>query len=184
MEKRIRRIAISVMGVCLWIIYLLESELSGYGIYTFISYQIHELISLLPFILIGITLIWLIILVIRIVKKKNDKEDMLFTAILLIFAVLQGDFIFQSYNTSTNFIRATVENIDSVNGEIEIRNETGQTILLDAPELVRNMVCTDGTEYFITYRFDKTSRLEGKLQMISYARNSDPGHLEAGPCEK
>ena len=62
----------------------------------------------------------------------------------------------------------TVENTDVTKQEMTVRNKEGQAIILETPELVCNMVQTDGTEYLVTYVFDHTDSWEGKLQMISY----------------
>lgn len=167
-EKMARRIIILVVGICLWIIYLLESELSGYGIYTIISYRTHESMSVLPLIMLGITIIWMIFLIVKTVKRENDKEDIFFAVILLVLAVPQAYYLYKMDNRVTSSVVVTVENTDVTKQEMTVRNKEGQAIILETPELVCNMVQTDGTEYLVTYVFDHTDSWEGKLQMISY----------------
>lgn len=178
--KRGGRIAVSVIGICLWVIYLLEEELANYGIYTVISYRVHEIMTALPFVLTTATLIWLILLIVKIVKKKNDKDDIVFAVILLIFTALQGYYFYSISGRYTTALFATVESADNAGTEMKVRTEDGRIITMETPEMVCNMVRTDGTEYFITYTFDEEDPLEGKLQMISFVRETDPDVIISG----
>lgn len=178
--KRGGRIAVSVIGICLWVIYLLEDELANYGIYTVISYSVHEMMAALPFVLTTATLIWLVLLTVKIVKKKNDKDDLIFAVILLIFTVLQGYYFYSINGRYTTAMFATVESADNAGTEMKVRTEDGRLITMETSELVCNMVRTDGTEYFITYTFDEENPLEGKLQMISFVRETDPDVIISG----
>lgn len=180
MSKRKSRAAVSVIGICLWVIFLLEEELAGYGIYTIISYNVHEVMAVIPLAIITITFIWLILLIVKMVKKKNDKDDIIFALILLIFTILQGYYFHSMSGRHTATLFATVESVDSVSTEMKVCTEDGQIIAMQTPELVCNMVRTDGTEYFITYSFDEENPLEGKLRMISFVRESDPEKIISG----
>ena len=44
MEKRSKRAVVLLCGIGLWIFYLFQQELAEHGLYTIISYNVHELL--------------------------------------------------------------------------------------------------------------------------------------------
>ena len=49
-----KRAIVVLAGIWLWTFYIFQEELSRYGLYTIISYNIHEIASVIPFLCIGI----------------------------------------------------------------------------------------------------------------------------------
>ena len=59
-----------------WMFFLLEEELAFYGIYTLIDYRVHEIAAIIPMLAIPATVIFLVIEIVSIVKKKGEKRKM------------------------------------------------------------------------------------------------------------
>lgn len=121
MGKYGKRAIVVLAGIWLWIFYIFQEELSRHGLYTIISYNIHEIASVIPFLCIGIVAVILIGLYI----KENSK--------------------------GTTTVIASVESVDDQNGEIIIIDAAGQKITLQSPELVNRIIETDGQKYIIQY---------------------------------
>ena len=121
MGKYGKRAIVVLAGIWLWIFYIFQEELSRHGLYTIISYNIHEIASVIPFLCIGIAAVILIGLYI----KENSK--------------------------GTTSVIASVESVDDQNGEIIIIDAAGQKITLQSPELVNRIIETDGQKYIIQY---------------------------------
>lgn len=121
MGKYGKRAIVVLDGIWLWIFYIFQEELSRHGLYTIISYNIHEIASVIPFLCIGIAAVILIGLYI----KENSK--------------------------GTTTVIASVESVDDQNGEIIIIDAAGQKITLQSPELVNRIIETDGQKYIIQY---------------------------------
>ena len=118
MEKKNRRIITFLIGIYLWTLYIFQNEMADYGMYTVISYRTHEVASVIPFLCIGVTIIWFAYLLLRIMKKQVDKSDKVFIIILLGLVLLQGNYIRQmsSQWTTTAFVK--IERIDETQGII------------------------------------------------------------------
>ena len=121
MGKYGKRAIVVLAGIWLWTFYIFQEELSRYGLYTIISYNIHEIASVIPFLCIGIAAVILIGLYI----KENSK--------------------------GTTTVIASVESVDDQNGEIIIIDVAGQKMTLQSPELVNRIIETDGRKYIIQY---------------------------------
>ena len=81
MQKRNKRAFIPLCGVCLWIFYVFQEELARYGLYTIISYNMHELAFVIPFLCMGTAVIWCGYLLAKAVKRKCDRQDKDFVGI-------------------------------------------------------------------------------------------------------
>lgn len=79
MEKRSKRAVVLLCGIGLWIFYLFQQELAEYGLYTIISYNVHELASVIPFLCMGTAVIWCGYLLVKAAKKKCDGQEYLIT---------------------------------------------------------------------------------------------------------
>lgn len=172
MGKQSRRIIVILSGLCLWTAYIFQEEMANYGMYTLVSYSIHEVASLIPLLSIGLTAAWAVYLLIRMVKKKSDRSDKIFAAVLLVLVVLQGCYLHHAFNVCTSVILVTVESIDENQGEIVVIGVDGYTgarrrMVLEAPMLACHMMETDGQTYLITYGHRKNNPTEGTLYMVS-----------------
>jgi hypothetical protein len=160
-EKFITALSI-IIGVFLWMIYLFDAEMSRYGIYTIFSYRTHEMMSIIPFVCIIITAIWLLAVVIKVIKEKNIKSHLILGIILLVFFVVQTKYIYNAFQTvSTSFV-TSIERIESDKMSIVI-NSNGNELTLECPQIVLEVFKTDGTEYGITYEWNKSNPNHGKL---------------------
>lgn len=162
MEKRNKRAVILLCGVCLWIFYVFQEELARYGLYTIISYNMHELASVIPFLCMGTAVIWCGYLLVKAVKGKSDRQDKVFAGILLAVIFLLGYSIYQETAAASITVVSSVESVDMQEGKLVIKDDDGEKVTLESPELVNGMIETDGTEYLITYEWNgKTSELQG-----------------------
>lgn len=167
MEKRNKRAAILLCGVCLWIFYVFQEELARYGLYTIISYNMHELASVIPFLCMGTAVIWCGYLLVKAVKRKCDRQDKVFAGILLAVIFLLGYSIYQETAAVSITAVSSVESVDRQEGELVIKDAEGETVILESPELVNGMIETDGTEYLITYEWDGKTSEARRVRMIS-----------------
>ena len=121
MGKYGKRAIVVLAGIWLWIFYIFQEELSRHGLYTIISYNIHEIASVIPFLCIGIAAVILIGLYI----KENSK--------------------------GTTTVIASVESVDDQNGEIIIIYAAGKKITIQSEDLVNRIIESDGQKYIIQY---------------------------------
>ncbi len=142
-EKIITALAL-IIGLILWILYLCDSEMSRYGIYTIFSYNTHEIMALIPFLGIIITAIWFIYKLIKILKEKNIKSHLLLVILLIALCVIQTKYILNtSQKVVTSFV-TSVERIETDKMSIVI-NSNGNDLTLECPQVVLEMFKTDGT---------------------------------------
>jgi hypothetical protein len=96
------------------------------------------------------------------IKEKNIKPNMLLTTLLLVLCIGQTMYLSNGFQTvSTSF----VTNIDKINTDkMEIIIKTDRyDLTLDCPMIVLDLLKTDGTEYGITYEWNKKNPSHGKL---------------------
>lgn len=161
MEKRSKRAVVLLCGIGLWIFYLFQQELAEHGLYTIISYNVHELASAIPLLCMGTAVIWCGYLLVKAAKKKCDGQDKIFVGILLVIIFLLGHYVYQEASGVSVTVAATVESVDMQKGEIVIKDPEGKAVTLESPELVNGMIETDGQEYLITYEQNgETSELQ------------------------
>lgn len=66
MAKQSKRFIILLSGLCLWTFFIFQEEMANYGIYTLVSYSLHEVASLIPFLVLalqlhGLCIFWLVL---------------------------------------------------------------------------------------------------------------------------
>ena len=98
MGKYGKRAIVVLAGIWLWTFYIFQEELSRYGLYTIISYNIHEIASVIPFLCIGIAAVWFVYLLVKVIKKESDRYDQVFLIILLAAVILIGLYIKENSN--------------------------------------------------------------------------------------
>lgn len=167
MEKQSKRVIALLSGICLWIFFIFQEELSYYGLYTIVSYSLHEIASLIPLLCIGTAIIWCGYLMVKLVKRQGDRYDMFFMMILLVIIFFLGRYIYWWSDISSVSDVATIERVDRVSGEITIKNTEGQSLTLQSPELINRLLETDGQEYLITYDANINSEGKQRVQMIT-----------------
>lgn len=166
MKTTNRRILPLAIGFVLWCFYIMQEEMSNYGIYSVISYRVHEVVSMIPVLLIILTIVWSLYLLYKIIKRK-ESSDIKFVCILVILTFLQGSYIHWTQHFISTTIVAEIKGVDKVQGMITIYNENLEVeVVLESPILVNNIVETDGRKYLISYVWRKNTPNEGKLQMI------------------
>lgn len=75
MNKRAKRIIGIFIGLLLWGFFFIQNEFAFYGIYSLISYNVHELSSLIPMVCILATAIWMIVIIKKMFQKKACVGD-------------------------------------------------------------------------------------------------------------
>ena len=149
-----------------WMFFLFEEELAFYGIYTLIDYRVHEIAAIIPMLAIPATVIFLIIEIIAIVKKKGDKSSKWLVLLFVCLIVLQSSwFVVRADDVSTSVTGVVVE-VDPADGIIVIEKTFGEQKIraeLEAPSTFCNMVEV-GETYFFTYIHDKDAPHRGRME--------------------
>ena len=161
MNKGVKRVVGISIGLLLWGFFFIQEEFAFYGIYSLISYKIHELSSAIPLICILATVIWIIAIIKKIIQKKACMSDKGFAVLLVILLLLQiGGFHAQGQN-SVAIVPVTVESVNPENSTITAVNTQGDIkmeIELYAPISFMNMIEVNSKEYLATYMYDKRNQ--------------------------
>lgn len=164
-QNQCKSIITILIGLILWIIYLFSSEMSRYGMYTIVSYNVHELLALVPFVTIIISVCWFIFIFVKCIQKREIKANLLLGILILALCIAQISYIYNQSQLANVSSIAKVESINEEKMEIVINTEQNR-LTLDCPMLVQYLLKTDGTEYYITYEWNKSRPNQGKLCMI------------------
>lgn len=173
MNKTDKRIAgIFVIGI-LWVFYLVIEEFSFYSIYSLVDYNVAEFFALIPYLCCALTFAWIVVLFINIIKKKSDKDGKYFVIIFAVLLALQiGYMINETTYSTTTLTSATVESVDTENNTITFKmnsndeNFEDAEIVLDVPQMITDMVETNGKKYTVSYKHKTVNPYEGKLSDI------------------
>ena len=148
-----------------WMFFLLEEELAFYGIYTLIDYRVHEIAAVIPMLAIPATVIFLIIEITAMVKKKGDQSSKWLVLLFVCLIVLQSSwFAVRADDVSTSVTGVVVE-VDPAEGIIVIEKTYGEQKIpaeLEAPGTFCNMLEV-GKTYFFTYIHDKDEPHRGRM---------------------
>lgn len=164
-EKNCKTLLIMLIGMLFWIIYLFDSEMSGYGMYSIVSYNQHVLLVIVPFLSVIITIGWMMYILVQLIKKKDVKSNLIIGLLILVLGGAQISYILNQAQLFSVSSVASIESINEQKMEIVIKTEE-RSLTLDCPMLVQNLVETDGTQYYITYEWNKDNPNYGKLCMI------------------
>ena len=163
-NKKYLSVIIGLIGICLWIIYIFEKEMSNYGIYTLVNYSVHEILSIVPFLCILATIALLFIWIKDSIKHKNFKSHIAILLLLSVSLLFQGNYVISQSNTASTSTVAKVVNIDSQKKEIVISNELGE-VVLDCPMTIFMLLEVD-KEYLISYLHEKEGPSKGKVNLV------------------
>ncbi len=170
MGKATKRIIVIAVGFLLWAFFFIQEEFAFYGIYSLISYSAHEIFSLIPLICLLATVIWLIILIKHTIQKKAVIADRWFALLLVVLLVFQVSYFHTQKNKVSATMVITIESVDDRNGTITVTNANGddkRNIVLEAPDLFRNMVVVREQQYVASYEYYKNNPSEGKLSGLT-----------------
>lgn len=160
---------VSFVGIILWIIYLFEKEMSNYGIYSLVSYNTHEILSMVPLLSLVVTFIWLILIIKTSITKHEIKSNMIVLIILSALLVIQGGYIqSQSKMVSTSTV-AKVTDINPQEETVTIDNALG-VVVLECPMVIFKLLEIDQT-YLITYQHKKDNKTSGKVNLMQVIEN-------------
>lgn len=162
MREKIITALILIIGLIFWILFLCDSEMSRYGIYTIFSFNTHEIMALIPFLGIIITAIWFMYKLVKIIKEKNVKSHIFLVILLFVLCAAQTKYIFNTSQTVVTSFITSVERIETDKMSIVV-NSNGNELTLECPQVVLEMFKTDGTKYGITYEWNKRNPNHGKL---------------------
>ena len=126
-----------------WMFFLFEEELAFYGIYTLIDYRVHEIAAIIPMLAIPATVIFLVIEIIAIVKKKGDKSSKWLVLLFVCLIVLQSSwFVARADDISTSVTGVVVE-VDPAEGIIVIERRMGsKKYLLSLKHQAPSAICS------------------------------------------
>ena len=164
-DKKKHTVIILLIALLLWVIYLCDNEMSRYGIYTIFSYKVHEVLGLIPILSTLITIGWFILIILKSMKEKPVKSNWGLSLFLLSLCVIQILFLKNQSQTWSTSCVTSVKSIQESKMEIII-NRNGIDVALDCPMVVLYMIKADGTEYGITYEWNKSDLEHGKLCII------------------
>ena len=171
-KTKAKRIIILLIGTCLWTFYILQNELANYGIYSVVSYQIHEIASVIPMLCFCVSIIWFIKLLYTSIKKKS--KDVLFAIVLLCILLLQGSYLYSMSKEWSTTCVVKIVSIDEAQNRLVVEQvESGKVIELESLMLVNNMVEPEGQTYLVTYSWNEKNPDKGKLRMIQTVLSSD-----------
>lgn len=171
-NTKAKRIIILLIGTCLWTFYILQNELANYGIYSVVSYQIHEIASVIPMLCFCVSIIWFIKLLYTSIKKKS--KDVLFAIVLLCILLLQGSYLNSMSKEWSTTCVVKIVSIDEAQNRLVVEQvESGKVIELESLMLVNNMVEPEGQTYLVTYSWNEKNPDKGKLRMIQTVLSSD-----------
>lgn len=151
--------------------FIFQEELSYYGLYTIVSYNVHEIASLIPFLCIGTSIIWCGYLIVKVLRRQGDRYDMFFMLILLVIIFFLVLYVYRWSHSNNVSVVATIERVDKVNGEITIKNTEGQSLTLQSPDLINSILETDGQKYLITYDTNINSEGKQRVHMVTLPQN-------------
>lgn len=155
----------TLIGVTLWIVYIFENEMATYGIYTLVDYGTHEILSMVPFVCMITTSVFLLILVRDMVRNKQIKSNMVISILLSVVLFLQVQFLVEKLNTVSVITVAQVVSIDSQRKEITIANDDLGNVVLTCPMIIFELLEVD-KEYLITYEKNNQSSSQGNVNLI------------------
>lgn len=164
-KKYYHVLIVLLIQLCLWIIYIFDSELANYGIYTIIDYSTHEILSLIP---LGGTLVTIILLIL--VLKKNIRyktlgNNIIVIMILVAAAVGQIGYIFYDSDKISITTVGRIEKIDPHNSQITV-NKSGERLVLECPMIIYELLEIDDREYLISYQTRKSKMNQGRVSLI------------------
>lgn len=165
MKENNKSALIISIGFILWILYLCDSEMSRYGIYTIFSYRTHEIMSVIPLLCFIITLVWLLSLIVKSIRERNIKPHLFLGILLLVLCMSQSMYMQKRYQTVNTSFVSSIDRINREKMEIIIDKEEFD-LTLDCPMIVLDLLETDGTEYGITYEWNKENPSYGKLCIV------------------
>lgn len=165
MKGKNKSVLIIIIGIIFWMAYFYDSDMSRYGIYTIFSYKTHEVLSAIPLLSFIITVVWLISLVIKIIREKSIKSHMLFCILMIVLFISQMMYMLNKNQTVTTSFVTSIDRINKDKMEIVIDTDK-YDLTLDCPMLVLDLLKTDGTEYGITYEWNKKNPSYGKLCIV------------------
>lgn len=144
MNQCTKRMVGILVGVIAWWFFLMQEEFAFYGIYSVVSYGIHEISILIPLACLAATGIWIFKMVKQLIRKKATKI------------------------VTVENINPQEQTITVVNGE----GDEEQRIVLDAPDFFTNMLEVSDREYLATYVCYKNNPHKGKLSMMILFRKN------------
>lgn len=175
MTRTFKRIVAICGAVLLWVCYLLQEELARYGLYTLFDYGIHELASAIPLVSLLVTVVALMVLVCQMVRKSGEPSNPWFILLLAILLVAQLVYVYDASQVVSVTTVMTVEDVDPEHGTITVVNafaEEATPVVLEAPELVLNLVQEGDAQYSVMYECRSGQPAQGKL--VSMSRSDVP----------
>lgn len=170
MNRRLSSLLIFLLvGVCLWILFIFEGEMANYGIYTLVNYNTHEILALIPFVCILVSIIWFLVVTVKSIKTKNYKDNAIAISLLVAALFFQISYISSQSNQIYIDTVAYVERIDPTKEEIVI-NKSGERVLLECPMTIFELLKVN-EEYLISYQCKKNNPNVGKANLVQLIEN-------------
>lgn len=154
----------------LWVCYLLQEELARYGLYTLFDYGAHELASVISLISLLATVVALVVLVCQVVRKTGETSNPWFILLLGLLLVAQLSYFYDASQVVSVTTVVKVVAVDEEHGTITVVNafeEEAAPVVLDAPELILNLVQEGDAQYSVMYESHSGHPDQGKLVSMS-----------------
>lgn len=163
--KVINKILLVIIVALLWSIYMIDNKISKYDIYFFDNYNVHEIISLVPYLIILLTIVLLILFYYTNIKRAVTKKNLLIFIFILFLLIYQiYSILTPPYKTVVTTI-ADIKNINNTTNYLTIIQD-GQEIEIHFPDFMREMI-EENRKYFIIYETSNKNHSSGTLYKIS-----------------
>ena len=80
MNQCTKRIVGILAGLIAWWFFLMQEEFAFYGMYSVVSYGVHEISTIIPISCLFVTFIWIFVMIRQLIRKKANKIDKWFLA--------------------------------------------------------------------------------------------------------
>lgn len=165
MKKCAQGIVLLLLGF-LWFCFLCNHVMARYGIYEVFSYSANELLSMVPFLGLGLTSVWAVALLARGFRQRAWKAAAPLLAVLLLFSALQFAWLHRLYQTVSVTDRITIDSIDPKTLTLRARASDGAPLTLGYPMLIGSFLETDGVSYYVSYETNRSAPTQGRLTMV------------------
>ncbi len=153
----------TIIFILLYFLYYVDAALSDVGMYLFDSYNIHEAISLIPYIGLVFCISILIYNLVYLFKHRVEIRKCYFTLFLLLTIYGQIHLLIYLNSTVCVVTPAKIEKVDSIEMQATL-NDGRKEIVVECPYILIGIL-EEGEEYLVTYeKVDNLSK--GKLIMI------------------
>ena len=160
-------VAASALVVLIWVIYLFERWSGQYAMYPLIGYTGYECLALAARVCLWALLIWLMLVLVRVLRRKAPKTDLAFAAVLAVMLSAMTAYSTWSSGFAQVTVPATLVSLSNAPYQARFRTQDGQELTLSCPDVIAHAMGRESKEYLITYTRPADDPQTGSLHMAS-----------------